>query len=75
MSDPLDPRIGTFNDDGSVLAWPELDISGQSYTRPINMAGLGARHFVVFSGDRFSDEQRAALIAALPRQPKGKSSE
>lgn len=60
-----DPRIGTFNDDGSVNTWPEVTITGRSYTRPVSTTRLSGAYFCVTDNDPAIIEERDALLAEL----------
>lgn len=41
----MDKRIGTVRDGKTI--WPEVDATGQTYSRPATTVGLDAEHFVV----------------------------
>lgn len=57
-----DPRIGHIDETGAY--WPEVDLSGQPYTRPAGMTwGLGDGRFVVVNPYAPRDAQREAFEA------------
>ncbi len=64
-----DPRIGTYNADGSYATYPEQDVTGLPSERPPAMLiRLDANHFVV-TPDRFEDMQKIDELRRLVSAP------
>lgn len=64
----MDNRIGTYNDDGSVKAWPDKTLTGQDYNRywqAPSRTRLDAQHFVVMDASPLPAETRDVLLAKL----------
>ena len=64
MADKLDPRIGKYTEKGLPEYWPDVDVTGQRYTRPATTQGIGERHFVVLP-PRAVDAEVMAEIEAI----------
>ncbi len=61
-----DPRIGYYNDDGSVKSWPLKTVGGQSYDRliqPPSTRRISGNRFVVLDVHPFPE--RESIIAQL----------
>lgn len=65
----MDERIGLYNDNGSIVQWPSVDVIGGSYNRPPTTHNLDAQHFVVlpagFDDWALLDELRTGLAQPL----------
>lgn len=64
-----DPRLGTFNPDGSVAAYPETDVQGRPFERPCTTQGIGEGYFVVLplgTGYEAIVDELKALVAPKP---------
>lgn len=69
-----DPRIGTYNEDGSYKAWPEQDAFGKPYERQnATIRRVNASQFIVVGPDQEklidSIEFERASFAAPKTQP------
>lgn len=63
-------KIGTYGVGDTPTQWPEVTISGQAYTRPAHLRGIGHNQFVVLDFPKAPDTDE--LIAALKPKPKSK---
>ena len=65
----LNERIGSFAEDGSVMAWPKRAANGTSYDRSnATLQGIGGLHFVVLPIN-WQDEDVIASLRALVAPP------
>jgi hypothetical protein len=62
----MDKRLGYYNDDGSVRAWPQTTVGGATYdrlTQPPMTRRISGNRFVVLDVHPFPE--REAIIAEL----------